>query len=285
MTSDHRRRRRPLEDIPHKQVSDVRTVDVPAQPGVIAHRDYLVTTACRREMPTTLVTREDDRVRCTACKAATAAAPDARPAAGATPQTEVWAEEQTEAVIYLRPVLDGGRGYYVKLAAGQLPDRSDYLRETYHGDILGAALQVRWLMDNVITGTWRRVPKDHPDREEPMMPAPAQLTREEAAYAHLASFARGQRVIVAGRGFCHDGTVTTAQQDGGDIKRAFVVVSRHPRNALAAGDGRPDTAEVRVTVASMLSGPCLTVISEADAATRNWPYFAPASLATRSGES
>jgi hypothetical protein len=73
MADDRLRRRRRLEDIPHKQAGDVRVVDVPARQGVIAHKDYLVPTACGQEIPTTLVTRSDDRVRCTGCKAAMAA--------------------------------------------------------------------------------------------------------------------------------------------------------------------------------------------------------------------
>jgi hypothetical protein len=62
------RQRRPVEDIPHMQVSEVFTLDVPARPGVAAHRDYLVLTACGREVATTLVTRRDDKVRCVDCK-------------------------------------------------------------------------------------------------------------------------------------------------------------------------------------------------------------------------
>jgi hypothetical protein len=62
-------RRRRLAEIPHKQASEVRTVDVPAAHGINAHRLYLVTTACGEEKPTTLTTRLDDRVRCERCKA------------------------------------------------------------------------------------------------------------------------------------------------------------------------------------------------------------------------
>ena len=64
ITDQAPRRRRPIEDIPHKQASDVRVVDVPARAGVMAHKDYLVTTACGEEMATTLVTTRDDKVRC-----------------------------------------------------------------------------------------------------------------------------------------------------------------------------------------------------------------------------
>jgi hypothetical protein len=54
--------------IPHRQASDVRTVNVPARRDVMAHKDYFVTTACGQEMPSTLVTRDDARVRCSCCK-------------------------------------------------------------------------------------------------------------------------------------------------------------------------------------------------------------------------
>lgn len=62
-------RRRPLADIPHMQVSEVRVIDVPAVPGVAAHKDYLVTTACGQEKTTTLVTQSAGQVRCVDCKA------------------------------------------------------------------------------------------------------------------------------------------------------------------------------------------------------------------------
>jgi hypothetical protein len=55
---------------PHKPVSEVVSFDVPAQPGVAAHRDYVVIAACGREVAPTLVTHQDDRVRCPNCLAA-----------------------------------------------------------------------------------------------------------------------------------------------------------------------------------------------------------------------
>ena len=64
------RRRRPIADIPHMQVSEVQIIDVPAVPGVAAHKDYLVTTACGQEKNTTLITRTIAKVRCTDCLAA-----------------------------------------------------------------------------------------------------------------------------------------------------------------------------------------------------------------------
>jgi hypothetical protein len=65
---DARRRRFASKVGPHMQASDVRVVDVPARPGVGAHRSFLVTTACGREdVQTTLVTRDPSRVRCPDC--------------------------------------------------------------------------------------------------------------------------------------------------------------------------------------------------------------------------
>jgi hypothetical protein len=55
---------------PHLQAGETRTVDVPARPGVWAHREFLATTVCEREVATTLVTRRADLVRCPGCKAA-----------------------------------------------------------------------------------------------------------------------------------------------------------------------------------------------------------------------
>jgi hypothetical protein len=63
-------RRRRLRAIPHMQASDVTVTDVPAAHGIIAHKNYTVTTACGEPMPTTLVTRNPDRVRCDRCKTA-----------------------------------------------------------------------------------------------------------------------------------------------------------------------------------------------------------------------
>lgn len=70
-------RRRAIYDIPHKQASEIRWVDVPAQPGVGAHRDPLVTTTCGDEMAATLVTRINRMVKCPDCRLALADDPDA----------------------------------------------------------------------------------------------------------------------------------------------------------------------------------------------------------------
>ncbi len=73
------RRTRLLEAIgPHKQVGEARTVPVPAGHGIIAHNDYLAPTACGREVTTTLVTRQDHRVRCPECLAAMTGTGDLR---------------------------------------------------------------------------------------------------------------------------------------------------------------------------------------------------------------
>ena len=54
---------------PHKPAGEKRWVDVPAARGVAAHRDHIVATTCGREVQTTLVTEQDDQVRCPACLA------------------------------------------------------------------------------------------------------------------------------------------------------------------------------------------------------------------------
>ena len=70
------------------------------------------------------------------------------------------------------------------------------------------------------------------------------LTRAEEAYAHLASFKRGDTVDVGCRygDFVAAGTVTTAQQhDHADINRAYLIVTS-------------GNTSFRVTVGSLLSG-------------------------------
>lgn len=54
---------------PHLQASEVRIIDVPAGNGIAAHKTFMVTTACKRETATTLVTRHRHRVRCPDCLA------------------------------------------------------------------------------------------------------------------------------------------------------------------------------------------------------------------------
>lgn len=53
---------------PHKRAGEVRTVDVAAKDGVAAHREFLVSTACGREVPATLSAHQNDRVRCPECR-------------------------------------------------------------------------------------------------------------------------------------------------------------------------------------------------------------------------
>jgi hypothetical protein len=84
--------------------------------------------------------------------------------------------------------------------------------------------------------------------------AAPELTREEAAYAHLASFRRGDEVEVNGQ----PGRVAYAQQPGRTIYEA----------ALLA-EGR---TQMYVSVRSLLAG-WHTITSRADAATGNVRYF------------
>jgi hypothetical protein len=74
----HSRRRTRLLTVigPHKKAGDTRHVPAPARRGVAAHNDYLAPTACRREVATTLATRQDNLVRCPNCLAAMAGTPD-----------------------------------------------------------------------------------------------------------------------------------------------------------------------------------------------------------------
>jgi len=109
--------------------------------------------------------------------------------------------------------------------------------------------------------------------------AEATLTREEAAYAHLASFQRGDVVDVGGRAFFLPGIVTTAQQDARRITSAYLVVTgtRHD------GD-ESRTVEVKVTVASLMTGRH-TITRLDDAKAGNIRYFDPAGYAAQNPES
>jgi hypothetical protein len=98
------------------------------------------------------------------------------------------------------------------------------------------------------------------------------LTRVEDAYAHLASFQRGDEVTVAGLAFSQPGIVTLPQQDDhtGDLTRAWLVVT---------GCG----VETAVTVAELLSGE-FTITRLADLlAGRGVRYFDEAAYATQNG--
>jgi hypothetical protein len=68
------------------------------------------------------------------------------------------------------------------------------------------------------------------------------LTRAEGAYAHLASFQRGDLVDVEGRQVRYPAVVMTPQQhDWADINRTYLIVSNHG-------------TEIRITVGSLLAG-------------------------------
>jgi hypothetical protein len=95
----------------------------------------------------------------------------------------------------------------------------------------------------------------------------AGLTRAEDAYAHLASFQRGDQVDVAGPGYFLPGIVDTPQQDAGsDLTLAYLFVS---------GCGH----RVPVTVASLLRGRTITSLDDAKAG--NVRYFDEAGYAAQ----
>jgi hypothetical protein len=99
-----------------------------------------------------------------------------------------------------------------------------------------------------------------------MTTATVTLTRAEDAYAHLASFQRGDKVDVGGRRFYQPGIVTTAQQhDYADINRAYLIVT---------GCG----VETRVTVGALLSGKH-TITSQAERGTGQVRHFDAVSYA------
>jgi hypothetical protein len=93
------------------------------------------------------------------------------------------------------------------------------------------------------------------------------LTRAEAAYAHLASFRRGDVADVTGRGWFQPGVVITAQRDvEDDITRSYLAVE---------GCG----AVTIVTVALMLSG--RFTITSRDAELGRTRYFDEARYAAQ----
>jgi hypothetical protein len=89
----------------------------------------------------------------------------------------------------------------------------------------------------------------------------AELTREEAAYAHLASFAKGDIVDVDGRNWFQPGTVIRAQRDGRTLEDAFLLVS---------GCGIVTSVRVRDLLSSKF-----TITSQADAKAGNVRHFDP----------
>jgi hypothetical protein len=100
------------------------------------------------------------------------------------------------------------------------------------------------------------------------------LTRAEAAYAHLASFQRGDTVDITGRRFYMPGIVTQPQQPGATIEDAFVVVSGTP-----ATNGARQTVRVR----DLLSGD-RTITTWDDAKAGNVRYFDAAGYAAQNPE-
>jgi hypothetical protein len=72
--------------------------------------------------------------------------------------------------------------------------------------------------------------------------ADTQLTRAEDAYAHLASFHRGQLVDIQGRQVGYRAVVMVPQQhDHADINRTHLTVSN-------------EGTEIRITVGTLLAG-------------------------------
>lgn len=104
------------------------------------------------------------------------------------------------------------------------------------------------------------------------------LTRAEAAYAHLASFQRGDTVDVGGRSFFMPGTVTIPiakpMQDVPVLEDAYVIVS-----GTAATNG----ARQAVRAGDLLSGD-RTITSRADAKAGNVRYFDAAGYAQQNPE-
>lgn len=96
-----------------------------------------------------------------------------------------------------------------------------------------------------------------------------QLTRAEAAYAHLASFQRGDTVSVIGHRIFVPGTIAVPQQDGDTLEDAYVVV---------AGTSATNGARQTVRVSDLLSGD-RTITSWTDLVR----YFDEASYAAQSG--
>jgi hypothetical protein len=116
-----------------------------------------------------------------------------------------------------------------------------------------------------------------------MTTATTELTRAEAAYAHLASFKRGDKVDVGGRRFFLPGTVTTPQQDAHRITSAYLVVTGDSTVPDGSGGWRTEPTMVTVTVASLLSGRH-TITTLDDAKAGNVRYFDPAGYAGQNPE-
>jgi hypothetical protein len=113
---------------------------------------------------------------------------------------------------------------------------------------------------------------------------PVRLTRAEAAYAHLASFAKGDQVIVTGRSYALEGTVTIPQQDARDMRRAWLIVTGTGTFEDGQGGWEQRPVECVITVDKMLAGRCLTLATDADAAAGSWQYFDAATWAMQNPE-
>jgi hypothetical protein len=94
------------------------------------------------------------------------------------------------------------------------------------------------------------------------------LTRAEDAYAHLASFQRGQRVTVSGPRFYQEGIVTfPLREDGPQIEHTFLLVE---------GDG-----VLTSIMPLLLTAGRYTITSLADAKAGNVRYFDEAGYAAQ----
>lgn len=100
--------------------------------------------------------------------------------------------------------------------------------------------------------------------------APARLTREEDAYAHLASFQAGDLVDVAGPLFYQPGTVKLPQQHAATMEGAWLIVD---------GCG----VQTVVSVAALLSGK-RTITLQAAALELRTRYFDEVGYAAQNGQ-
>ena len=100
------------------------------------------------------------------------------------------------------------------------------------------------------------------------------LTRAEAAYAHLASFQRGDLVDVGGRRFFLPGTITTTQRPGATLEDAYVVVT---------GTASTNRTRQTVRVSDLMAGD-RTIASLDDAKAGRTQYFDAATWAMQNPE-
>jgi hypothetical protein len=107
----------------------------------------------------------------------------------------------------------------------------------------------------VLEPVTRPVGRSHDARLVRAMPGLAELTREEAAYAHLASFARGQDVIVSGHGFMGQGVVTVPQREmpHAGFHGAYLVVDADVTIGTWPHGTRQAHIGITVTVARLLN--------------------------------